>query len=46
MGMKVLNSVGLCGGLKEILEVKVLWKLENAVAIEDIILMTSSSLEH
>lgn len=45
-GHKSTYFVGLCGGLKEIIGVKALWKLENVVSVEDVILMTISSSEH
>lgn len=42
-GRESTYSVGPCGGLKEIIEVKVLWKLENIVPVEDVIFMSISS---
>lgn len=46
MGMVVLTFEGLFGKLKEIVDAKVLRKLENVAPIRDITLITIGSLEH
>lgn len=45
MGMVVLTR-GLFGKLKEMVDAKVLWKLENVAPVRDITLITIGSLEH
>lgn len=45
-GCESTYSVGLFGGLKEIIDIKVLQKSENIVPTGDIILMTISFLQH
>ena len=37
---------GLFGKLKEMVDTKVLWKLENVAPVRDITLITIGSLEH